>query len=213
MTIWEPLRDAILSARGQSERGIDTPLVAAADGGEVDMFEVNGKRWPRRADVRGAAFTEEKQAFERESGLELQRLRAQVSDASEAQNRRRRELDAAHQAVGQYIRLDIERELTEALAPAWAAFRSSGSTADAATVAAALVHAEERELHEYGSTSTFLTGGVFVRVVCGARPEAGAPYGLAEACSRALKVAHSGGSPVALVRELAEVERLCVPLS
>ena len=169
MTIWEPLRAAVLSARstgqsGQSERGVDTPVAAAADGGEMEMFEVNGRRWPRRADLRNALVASETEAAERKWKAEIARLQALVADASEARNAQLRALGEVSQAANAIVRREIDAELEPALRVAWTAYVAAGSSESVVEVGRVLVRARDRAAAEYGTPDVGLVAGVLRRI-------------------------------------------------
>jgi len=208
MTLWEPLRDAILSPR--NDRIVDKPRVAAAVGGNVDMVEVGAYRWPRRADARVEAIEEKRTALEREETAQLDRLKAAVSDASAKRDIRRREFEASIQELGKQLTCEIKEQLAAALAVSWPRFCESGSPADASLTMADVMRADWRELHELGTTSCALASGTFARVVSNTPPTGSTPYGLVEACESAMRLVRGGGAAVALAGALAEVARLSV---
>ena len=208
MTLWEPLRDAVLSAR--NERVVDKPSVAASDGGDVDMVEVGAYRWPRRADARVEVIETRRAALEREGTLEIDRLKAMVGDAVAKRDTRRREFDASVQELGKQLVSELKEQLVAALVVSWPKFCASGSPADAAAVMAHVMHAEQREVLELGTTSCALACGTFALTVSATPPMGSAPHGLLEACERAMRLVRGGGAAVALVAALAEVAKLSV---
>jgi hypothetical protein len=174
------------------------------------MVEVGAYRWPRRADARVEAIEEKRTALEREETAQLDRLKAAVSDASAKRDIRRREFEASIQELGKQLTCEIKEQLVAALVVSWPKFCESGSPADAVGVMAHVMHAEQREVLELGTTACALACGTFALTVSATPPMGSAPHGLLEAVERAMRLVRGGGAAVALVAALAEVARLSV---